>query len=274
MNKYLSLIAAACLVTLSSPILAKPAQEVDSAAVPGQAESANVRKVMKEAYGYYVNNDFTKALYMYRAAEAMAPESAECRRGEGMSLLAMGRKREALGAYREATKLDPLDQESLADSLRLEAELDTAQTHDGLALGGPRFGALFLTSGDYDQIQQQLKKSYGQELQNPTMSLFGWQFEYRFLTTDSGWTALSEFIPLVAGLDQGLALPSVTWLMGVRRESGLEFAAGPNFAIDGVAYVVALGYTLNAGQLNFPLDVTYAMGKDANRLALSVGFNL
>ena len=36
----------------------------------------------------------------------------------------------------------------------------------------------------------------GIDLKSPFVSVFGWQFEYRFMTTDSGWTALSEFIPV------------------------------------------------------------------------------
>src|SRR5688572_31694897 len=82
-------------------------------------------------------------------------------------------------------------------------------------------------------------------LVRPLVSQFGWQFEKRLYTNEQGLTALTEFVPLISGLEQGVALPSLNWLVGVRTASGTEFGIGPNITPVGVAFVVAEGITVH-----------------------------
>src|SRR5687767_10633003 len=79
----------------------------------------------------------------------------------------------------------------------------------------------------------------------PVISQFGWQFEHRLYTNDDGLTMLTEWIPLLSGLDQGVALPSLNWLTGLRTPSGTEFGIGPNVTPLGVGLVLAAGVTVN-----------------------------
>ena len=78
----------------------------------------------------------------------------------------------------------------------------------------------------------------------PVVSQFGWQFERRLYTNGDGITMLTEWVPLISGLDQGVALPSLNWLVGLRTSSGTEFAVGPNITALGVGLVVAGGVTV------------------------------
>jgi hypothetical protein len=61
----------------------------------------------------------------------------------------------------------------------------------------------------------------------PVMFQFGYQFETTYLN-QGGLQALFEFIPIITGLDQGLFIPSISFLHGLRsNRNGFEFAFGP-----------------------------------------------
>ena len=109
---------------------------------------------------------------------------------------------------------------------------------------------------------------------NPIVSQFGWQFETRFLSTPDGFAGLSEWIPLVAGVDQGVFLPSLSWLIGFRTGKGNELGFGPNISLGGVGLVLAGGVTLQTATLNFPLNVAVALYKKSVTVSLLVGFNV
>jgi hypothetical protein len=65
----------------------------------------------------------------------------------------------------------------------------------------------------------------------PILSQFGYQFEKQYLN-EGKYQALVEFLPMISGIDQGLFIPSVTLMNGLRNNiNGFEFAIGPTFAI-------------------------------------------
>jgi hypothetical protein len=145
----------------------------------------------------------------------------------------------------------------------------------GLHLGGPRFGMSYISGGGFDKLKEAVDKAKPGTQVEPMMSQFGWQAEYRMFRTPSGITALTEWVPLIGGMDQGLALPSLTWLVGLRGKQGFEMGVGPNVGLNGVAMMLAAGYTFDLGGINLPLN--FAVGRGANQttsLALSLGFNL
>ena len=61
----------------------------------------------------------------------------------------------------------------------------------------------------------------------PVVTQFGWQFERQFYRGPNGPTAVTEAVFLVSGLEQGVALPSLSWLVGVRAKNGAEFGVRP-----------------------------------------------
>lgn len=146
----------------------------------------------------------------------------------------------------------------------------------GLGLGGPRFGFSYISGGGYDKLQSAVKKAKPDNGEvDAFMSQFGWQAEYRMFKTSKGLTALTELIPLVGGLDQGLALPSATWLVGLRGRSGLEFGVGPNVGLNGVAMMAGVGYTFDLGGINVPVNLAVGRGAyQTTSVAFSTGFNL
>src|SRR5262245_35249888 len=101
---------------------------------------------------------------------------------------------------------------------------------------GPRFGLTVLNQESVDTLRDKKNITI-----RPVISQFGWQFERRLYTNDDGLTMLTEWVPLLSGLDQGVALPSLSWLAGLRTPSGTEFGIGPNLTPLGVGLVLAAG---------------------------------
>jgi hypothetical protein len=137
-----------------------------------------------------------------------------------------------------------------------------------LSLAGPRFGVTMLSDGVIKALDER------QIAVNSTISQFGWQFERQFYSRDSGITALNEWVALLGGLDQNVVIPSVSWLVGVRTQSGTEFGLGPNVTPAGVALALAAGVTVRAGALNVPMNVAIVPTKAGTRMTFLSGFTL
>ena len=154
---------------------------------------------------------------------------------------------------------------------------------------GPRIGATYINNGTVRDYLDSENKS-------PVITQFGWQFETRLFTADDGTSALLEFIPLVGGFDQGLFLPSISILTGIRNATdakiSIEFAVGPNFSITrnwenkvapSVGLVIAVGTNIKKSNINFPINLVFVPsvgekhdGKDYEtgwKLSLIFGFN-
>lgn len=138
-----------------------------------------------------------------------------------------------------------------------------------VSLSGPRFGGTFLSDG----IVRKLKKDVGLAVA-PFVSQFGWQFEKQFYSGGSGPTAVTEAVVLFGGLEQGVALPSVSWLVGVRTKNGTEFGVGPNITPVGVALAISGGMTFRSGVLNIPVNLAVVPSKSGVRVSVLSGFSL
>ncbi len=94
---------------------------------------------------------------------------------------------------------------------------------------GPRMGFTYF-SGEIANRLAESRSLGGYEAQ-PLMFQFGYQFEKQYLN-EGNFQALFEFIPMMTGLDQGLFIPSITIMNGLRNnKNGWEFAFGPTFSV-------------------------------------------
>lgn len=137
-----------------------------------------------------------------------------------------------------------------------------------VSLAGPRYGFTFLDDGVVAKL-----KTEDIEVKNG-ISQFGWQFEHQFYAKEGGPSVLNEWVILVGGLDQGVALPSLNWLVGLRTKDGAEFGIGPNITPIGVALALAAGVTFRAGVLNIPMTFAVVPSKDGMRVSMLTGFTL
>ena len=137
-----------------------------------------------------------------------------------------------------------------------------------LELAGPRFGVTMLSQGVIDKLKERNIEV------GPTISQFGWQFEKQFYSKAGGVTALNEWVALLGGLDQGVAIPSLSWLVGLRTKEGAEFGVGPNVTPAGAALVVSAGVTFRAGVLNVPMNFAVVPTKAGTRVSVLAGFTM
>ena len=135
-------------------------------------------------------------------------------------------------------------------------------------LSGPRVGATFLSPG------VALKLKDNQIDTGWAFSQFGWQLEKRIKTGPSGLSAVNEWVFLAGGLEQGVVIPSVSWLVGLRTGSGVEFGLGPNLTPAGVALALAGGVTVSKGALNVPFNVAVVPSRAGVRVSVLTGFNM
>src|SRR5258706_15291867 len=81
-----------------------------------------------------------------------------------------------------------------------------------VSLAGPRFGLTMLNDDIIEKLhERQIDVS-------SAISQFGWQFEREFYSKQQGPTALNEWVLLLGGLDQGVGIPSFSWLVGMRTK--------------------------------------------------------
>ena len=181
--------------------------------------------------------------------------------------------------------------------------------YERLQLNGPRMGYVFLT-GEEGRLMSKPKSEGGYD-GHPAMFQLGYQFEKQYLN-EGKWQALFEFIPMITGVDQGLIIPSLTIMNGLRsNKSGFELALGPSFSLKrekeyfkvngewtsnaplemtngieteyrlhsgGIArmkssVVIAAGYSLRSGKLNIPINGFWSPTNTGHRFGISVGFN-
>lgn len=133
-------------------------------------------------------------------------------------------------------------------------------------LDGPRVGLTYLGKGE-------LRQRLMEEGINPIISQFGWQFEKQYFSLNSGMAGLVEAVVLVGGLEQNTFLPSASFLVGLRNAKGFEFGFGPNLSLAGASLVISGGFTIQSGELNFPVNLALVPSSDGLRVSLLVGFN-
>ena len=135
-------------------------------------------------------------------------------------------------------------------------------------LSGPRFGFTQLSQGVVDKLQQERDITV-----KSGISQFGWQFEKEFYNKPSGIAAVNEFVFLLGALEQGVVLPSASWIVGLRSPTGLEFGIGPNVTPAGVALAIAGGVTFRSGALNVPVTFAVVPSQAGTRVSMLTGFN-
>lgn len=132
---------------------------------------------------------------------------------------------------------------------------------------GPRVGAAYLIGGSVTAERAGRSVS-------PLMSLFGWQLEHPF---DTGMHAtivpMTELVLLAGGIEQGIVLPSVSWLLALRKPNGWEAAIGPTLTGAGVQLAFAGGVTHTFGKLNIPVNLAVAPGRRGASISVTTGFN-
>ena len=167
-------------------------------------------------------------------------------------------------------------------------------------LSGPRIGMTFITEGStadflhkgFDYLDDENNKLG--ETGSAFTTQYGWQWESRFADGGGDVVGIVEWVALVAGMEQGKFLPSITSVIGARTSNGFELGVGPSLSLSGVGMVFAIGKNFSSGSLNLPVNLVIMPGKSVDgswynqidgsyndytyssgaRISLMVGFNL
>ncbi len=154
-----------------------------------------------------------------------------------------------------------------------ETQIPEAQRTRGVTrrqLSGPRFGFTVFTGEVADRRDQA-------DLE-PIMTQFGWQWETRLVSMESGNQALMEWVLLVGGMEQNEFNLSLGWLAGYRLESGVEFGVGPNLSYSKdsqettSSMVFAAGATLPFGDMYLPINFAVSVAKGGPRITALIGW--
>lgn len=116
--------------------------------------------------------------------------------------------------------------------------------------GGPRLGCTYIGEGDAAKKITDMGKY-------PFVSQIGWELEARLFRSNGGLDAVLEFNFLLAGMEQGMVLPSGNILLGLRGKEGLELAVGPNFSLSGLGMEFQIGSSLQWKDMNFPVSLSF-----------------
>ncbi len=185
-----------------------------------------------------------------------------------------------------------------------------ANTKNRVNLSGPRFGAT-MTFGNSGKRLQAPKDQGGFDM-FPLSSTFGYQWEKQYIGSGH-FQALLEVIGSLNALESGYMIPSLSVMTGFRfNKIGLEFGLGPVFRAvktaegyfdaDGAwnlrdeyspadanfsyqidnrgtaklstGLIIAMGFTIKKGQINFPINVYCSPRKEGTVVGLVFGFNV
>ena len=156
----------------------------------------------------------------------------------------------------------------------LASAQDTLETAPLLVerdLSGPRFGFTLRPGG-------RVSDSRGL---GPVVSQFGWHFEHHVSPEANGPQFVTEFVPLVAGVESGKFLPSASLGFGVRLPDGYEFGLGPTISTSRnewgqptlrSALFLAAGRSFPYSGVHIPVNLVVTTNQDGSRVSLIVGY--
>ena len=138
-------------------------------------------------------------------------------------------------------------------------------------MSGPRLGLTYITGNTelYDNAEEQ---GMGR-----VISQFGWHFEWLIEPEFfDGPAFVTEFVPLISGVEYNKFIPSSSLIFGIRFPVGFEFGMGPNLSASTnkirTSLVFAVGYSINFGGIRVPIDLAYVKNPIGDRLAFLFGY--
>lgn len=138
-------------------------------------------------------------------------------------------------------------------------------------LSGPRIGLTMATGGS-------TKRDFEGKGLGQVVSQFGWHFEHQVVPLGGGPQLITEVIPLFGGVEYGKLIPTITFAVGIRTGSGMEFGMGPSFTLVNAAGHSAVGLVLAAGKsidyagVSIPIDVAVSTNPQGTRTTLTAGY--
>jgi hypothetical protein len=93
-------------------------------------------------------------------------------------------------------------------------QADSSRVAVGGQYWGPRFGFTALSRPVLDELERHNVRTAA------VISQVGWSWEQRFVVSPQSPMAMTQFLLRIGGAEQGVFLPSLTWLIGMRGIGG------------------------------------------------------
>ena len=140
-------------------------------------------------------------------------------------------------------------------------------------LNGPRLGMTYLVDQDLPEIN-------GKEI-GPTISQFGWHFEWLVRPEGGGPAFITQIIPFVGGVEHSILIPSISTVFGIRLPVGFEFGMGPHLTTTfeedepvSPSLIVAVGQSINFSGVSIPLNLALKTNKKGQAVSFVFGYAL
>ena len=148
-------------------------------------------------------------------------------------------------------------------------------------LNGPRLGISYVPGWDWADQNGEFRARLEERGMGPTISQFGWHFEWLVAPQGGGPAFVTELLPFIGGVEYGKVIPSTSLVFGIRMPVGFEFGMGPNvmttFDPDNpihTSLLIAVGQSLSFGEVQIPLNIAILTNKTGNRLSFVFGYAL
>jgi hypothetical protein len=146
-------------------------------------------------------------------------------------------------------------------------------------LSGPRLGLTFFPGSDDSPLIQALEA----EGIGRMVSQFGWHFEHRVTPKSGGPSFVIQWVPLLAGVEYGKFIPSLTLALGIRFPSGYEFGLGPNILLTkaltenaeetfNTSLVLVVGKSFDFSGVSIPVNLAYVRSPLGERIGIIFGY--
>ncbi len=162
---------------------------------------------------------------------------------------------------------EPTAEVSLDQNVRVKTSSTKKRIHEkgafGIRLGFGYFSPKFIKT---------LEDPNDREI-SPLVSQFGLQFEKTIFTEANRPLVVLQLIPMIAGLDQDVAITTVSGIIGIRTKKGLELGMGPTVLDSGgtsVAYTI--GFTREYEGMDIPFTLMAIPSRDGLQTSLLTGF--
>lgn len=140
---------------------------------------------------------------------------------------------------------------------------------------GPRIGVSYINTSP-EKFSEEINEFFSTSGDYyPVVSYFGVSFEQRILLGNTRSHFAFQEIILISGIEQAIAIPSASFLIGFRGSTGIEFGTGPTFSLSGIGVVLALGWTFSYSEVYIPVDVSLIVPNRQRPMSfiLTTGFN-
>ena len=138
-------------------------------------------------------------------------------------------------------------------------------------LDGPRLGMTYLVDQDLPEID-------GKKI-GPTISQFGWHFEWLVRPEGGGPAFITQIIPFIGGVEHSILIPSVSAIFGIRLPVGFEFGMGPHLTTTfqdsepvSPSLILAVGQSINFSGVSIPLNLALKTNRKGQAVSFVFGY--